>query len=178
MGFALRLLLFLHSGGQRRSMRGQNATLVNGFNCLGRPWVLMPSYYAHLPQQASQECFLQGGSCTHCHSSQSRGEAAAGRAMPTSGMASGPVPEAWATLLPKRIRVSQVAETAMEPVHELDGQEPVTENSSKPAAAPGCAELSSLLHSSCVFSGKTWVLTQFFSLWVNDGSSLSLSHHL
>lgn len=37
-------------------------------------------------------------------------EAAAGRDMPTAGMASGPVPEAWATLLPKRIRVSQIAE--------------------------------------------------------------------
>ena len=50
-------------------MRGQNATLVNGFSCLGWLWVLTPSYYPHLPQQASQECFLQGGSCTHCHSS-------------------------------------------------------------------------------------------------------------
>ena len=48
-------------------------------------------------------------------------------------------------------------------LHELDSQEPVTENSRKPSAAPGCAGLSSLLHSSCVFSRKTWVLTQFFS---------------
>ena len=81
-------------------MRGQNATLVNGFSCLGQPWVLMPSYHPHLPQQASQECFLQGGSCTHCHSSRSLGEAAAGGDMSTARMASGPAPEAWATLLP------------------------------------------------------------------------------
>lgn len=82
-----------------------------------------------------------------------------GRDMPTARMASGPAPEAWATLLPKRIRVSQIAQQ----LHELDSQEPVTENSRKPSAAPGCAGLSSLLHSSCVFSRKTWVLTQFFS---------------
>lgn len=91
-------------------MRGQNATLVNGFSCLGQPWVLMPSYHPQLPQQASQECSLQGGSCTHCHSSRSLGEAAAGGDMSTARMASGPAPEAWATLLPKRIRVSQIAE--------------------------------------------------------------------
>lgn len=159
MGFALRLLLFLHSGVWRCSMRGQSATLVNGFSCLGWPWVLMPSYHPHLPQQASQECFLQGGSCTHYHSSRSLGEAAVGRDMPTARMASGPAPKAWATLLPKRIRVSQIAQQ----LHELDSQEPVTENSRKPSAAPGCAGLSSLLHSSCVLSRKTWVLTQFFS---------------
>lgn len=110
MGFALRLLLFLHSGGRRHCVRGQNATLANGFSCLGWPWVLTPSYCPHLLQQASQECFLRGGSRTHCHSSWPLRESAAGRDTPTAGMASGPVPEAWATLLPKRIRVSQVAE--------------------------------------------------------------------
>lgn len=134
--------------------------LVNGFSCLGQP-ELMPSYHPHLPQQASQECFLQGGSCTCCHSSRSLGEAAAGRDInrqdgiwPSSRLGHPP---------PQENQVSQIAEKLSKSMSWT------ARNLQQKTQASPLLLLGVLGYQTCcvplVFSRKAWVLTQFFSSW-------------
>lgn len=185
LGFALKVLLCLHCRVWRCSTGGQNATPVDGRGCLGQLQVLTPSYRPHVPQQAGQECFLQGGSCTYCHGPTSHGGLQREHGHQLQGCPLAQFRAAGPPSSPRGSGFLRLLRSAATPWDGWPGIETV--NSSNHSAAPGRAGLSSLLKwdifLSCFLKKDLASNPTFYHLlavWpsVNDGSSLSLSRHL